>query len=763
LSREVAVKVPRRGQFEDAGQEERFLREARMTAQLRHPGIVAVHDVGRDRNTVYLVADLVHGTSLAEWLRENRPPFRQAAEWTAGIAEAVEFAHQHGVIHRDLKPSNILISFSRPSRTGADPVAFPMVTDFGLAKREAGEITMTMEGQVLGTPAYMSPEQIRDPHSVDARGDVYSIGCMLYEMLTGELPFRGVARMVLQQVLDEDPRPPRGLNDKIPRELETITLKCLAKETGQRYQTATELSAELRRWLEGVPIHARPTGRLARSWRWARRKPVVAGLALALSVAILGGLIATSVLWRVAEHNRENWQHQATEANNLRLATEHELSESHKILQDYFAVQRELDRNNTRGDRAGLRLGVHAVLDHWERVYRQRPRDSLVRNQLGISYVQLAKMHSDDGAGEEAIAAYRRAAALFVELSQEQPEIPQFKVYVFNAHYNSGEHLYHLNRYAEAVHEFEIAKRLAIEISRTDFHKYLPRFYIADSDNMIGVVHRLDGRLEEAFRHHLAARDYSLELLRAEPDVTLFQFSLAKTDANLGATLERVGLSAQIFSLSQNDHARLLATAAGTATTAYSVQLTRNACEQIEKLPPKDLASFPIAGLLGESWSVLGDAAQRLGHREDGIQAYRNAVRFMTAALIAHPLSWYHRIRANNYSEHLAWRLLDAGRIDEAAKVALERRQWAKEPEALSRIALELVWCAHLVGKDSTNAAARQEYADQGIEALRQAVANGYDNLEHLKTNDIWNAVRDRSDFQALVSELEKRAGPNGN
>ena len=309
LNRIVAVKVVLHGPFSSPEFVRRFRNEAEATAKLRHPHIVSVFEVGEYNGHHFLSMEFVEGRNLAELIREQPLSALRAAGYVKTIAEAVNYAHQRGVLHRDLKPSNVLVDIDDQ----------PRVTDFGLAKILERDAGLTLTGEVLGSPNHMAPEQAAGDFSKStARSDIYSIGSILYQLITSRAPFQGgTLGEILAQVQTAEPVPPRRLNPSIPVDLQSICLKCLQKEPARRYATALELAKDLGRFIELKPVSARPISLVERSWFWCRRRPLLAGLSLALALAILSGLAVSLWQWQRADlHARgEMTQRLAAEEN----------------------------------------------------------------------------------------------------------------------------------------------------------------------------------------------------------------------------------------------------------------------------------------------------------------------------------------------------------------------------------------------------------------------------------------------------------------
>src|SRR5437588_9093463 len=274
LNRTVALKVISLGQWASKAHLKRFRLEAKAAARLEHPGIVPIYEVGERDGSCYFSMKFVEGGQLDEVVRRAPMSIRQAVELIVKFARTVHYAHEHGILHRDIKPGNILL----------DAKGEPHLTDFGLARLVETESSVTHTLEVMGTPSYMAPEQaVGNNAAVGSATDVYGLGAVFYQLLTGHPPFAGgTSYETIKLLLDTEPRQPRLLNPKIDRDLSTICLKCLEKDPNRRYSSALALAEDLERWLKHEPILARHTGIFARGRKWVRRNPTSALLAASL-------------------------------------------------------------------------------------------------------------------------------------------------------------------------------------------------------------------------------------------------------------------------------------------------------------------------------------------------------------------------------------------------------------------------------------------------------------------------------------------------
>ncbi len=607
LGRMVALKVLR-WQESDPKARARLVREAQAVAKLRHDNVVTLHAVVNPPNDApYLVMEHVEGGTLAALIKsEGRLDPKRAAAIVAEVADGLETAHAAELIHRDIKPSNILVD--------ADS-GRAKITDFGLA-RSTEHSGLTQESTVAGTPTHMSPEQARGSEDLDRRCDIYSLGVTLYEALTGTVPFHGAPHMVFQQVLAEEPLAPRRLNDKVPRDLETVCLKAMAKEPGRRYQSASELAEDLRRFRRGEPIHARPVGRFERSLSWCRRRPLVAGLVLALMVVVIGGVAGISWNWAEAvrqrrrtelerDRARRNFQ-QAREAVDTYLTQVSENSELKE--QNLEPLRREL---------------LRTARDFYERFVQQDPDDPDLQAELGKAHGRLGQITAILESMPKALAHFEKMREIFGRLHSRYPgnsayqqELAESYLWLGDCQRTGG------GTGAQAVKAFERSRALQEDLVRAHPEEPTHRHNLARSLRSLGqfavfMTHDF-ANAEEAL---LAARDIYERLPSSylqRPTVQYDRARLLSTLAKLYAHTDR-----------PEDH-RAAAEAAIAAFEPLSLSHDGN---------PDDVCYF------ADSLSELADAYRRLGQPDLAESTLQRALRCAEDLVRLHP--------ANGYYQHL--------------------------------------------------------------------------------------------------------------
>lgn len=607
LGRKVAIKIPRPDRFQSRTEEERFLREARLTSRLEHPNIVPVYEIGHTGSFPYLVTEFVEGGSMAAWLQHHRPTFQQTATWARSIALAVDYCHGKGVVHRDLKPANIMLG---PQKIGPNdsPLSdsqspqdtpsihdasrlIPRLMDFGMAKMKIEEPTLTLNGQMLGTPIYMSPEQIRHGEAVDGRTDIYAIGIILYQSLTGELPFRGTQEMLIQQTLQDDPQAPRKLNQSIPKDLEIITLKCLQKEPSRRYQTGHELARDLQLWLENKPIQSRPITRRELVGRWCRRYPGTSSLLALLMVVTLGAIVLITWQWKKAEDQRRLAVKNLAEArraidsllaevgNNVLLnrpgmqplqmeLLEQALTQYQRLLENdpnNPELIRDLAMNWTRvaslayqtGNPGNALRDYTKAIDLYDKLVHFKGASSVAIYERAIIYLNKAAMLSKMRRDEEAITFDEKGLEDLKIVGNEVNGSNEQKRALTTIYGDMAASYSQLGDYDKAYQLNQEALKLDLDLEKTNPNDC--NLQIALGGDLIdaGLISDARGKKEEALRDLLAGMSYLQQALKIKPYSLEYQAAVAKGNLQLANCLSKMDRIQESFDPAQSSLANL--------------------------------------------------------------------------------------------------------------------------------------------------------------------------------------------------------------
>lgn len=460
LKRVVALKVIKSGEHAHPQEIARFEAEAEAVAQLNHPGIVTIYEVGREAGRNYFSMEFVEGESLSARIAKGPLEGRIAAELCAGVCDAVACAHENGIVHRDLKPANVLLD-SRDQ---------PRVTDFGLAKQLDADSEITATGQILGTPSYMPPEQARgDASQIGPLADVYSIGATLYAMLTGRPPFRSSSPMeTIFQVLQGDLIFPRRLDAKIPIDLETICVKCLEKDPSRRYQSAAEVAAELRRFLADEPIRARRIGPLARFWRLCRRYPVVSSLYALVLITLMAGVGVSSYFAVLASQRATLLESAIEDEKQAKQAAQKQGKIALDTLETVvFHVDQELE--GLPGSTAVRKRILNKVLEELDQVAaKSRGNVDLNKGIVHFQFAQMLRNVSEGDAGENSRAAteqFEASLQLLQSVNDSDAADDYSRLMQAVVRGNLGDHLNRIGELKEGAEQLQIALESCRELA----------------------------------------------------------------------------------------------------------------------------------------------------------------------------------------------------------------------------------------------------------------------------------------------------------
>lgn len=821
LNRIVALKTVLAQAGASADDIQRFRNEAEAAAHLRHPGIVAVFDVGQADDRHYYSMEFIEGDDLSKRIREHTLPGEQAARFLKQLAEAVQYAHEHGVLHRDLKPSNVLI----------DHLGVLKITDFGLARRMQADSQITREFSIMGTPSYMPPEQ-----AMPTRGpagpwsDIYSLGAVLYELLTARPPFRADNPLeTMRQVVSDEPIPPRLLNPKIALDLQTICLKCLEKDPARRYDSARTLAEELGRYLEGKPIIARPLGIAERFWRFCKRHPRESILAGTILATIFAAVIAVASQWRRAEANLraatrnfdllneaademlgvvEEWVMRAPPAAG---SQEEKLNSSLSLFEKFLyeepaniKARRRLAETHLRvSDIRRLRRDFSKAVEHqqsaiqiFQRLSAAQPNDRELTAALAAAWDKLGNTEQEAEQPTLAASAFEQALSIQLPLLELNPSAAE-RSDVAKTWYNRGLLRLSQNQLQLAAEDFEQSIAMSLEALKTDPGNRHFRQGLARCHLNFGVLKRLLEDPAAALREYDLAATILAELTQQHPTVNEYAVELAQTQLNRGNLLltareTNPPIAEQPLLAAQSAYADAVQLLTSLSTKYpnvphYSLQLAN----ALNGLGGVQQASGQNAQAL-ETWTlaksrfldvlrISGDSAEihsRIGlvianiallipqdQPQQRIPLLEDACSHQRAALRKTPEAVAVKSYLRSHLLSLARALLLANRHAPAANTAEELAALRIQTADLKTAAELLLRAAAKASEDQSlptpdQAAAAQHYTLRALAALRQLAQHDPTSLSSLENDPKFAAIREHPDFQTL---LKSTAGKPSN
>jgi serine/threonine-protein kinase len=796
----------------------RFRSEAVAVADLQHPNIVQLYEVGEDNGHPFFSLEYVRGGSLARKISGTPQPPREAAELVRALADGMEYAHQRGIIHRDLKPANVLLTESGQ----------PKVSDFGLVKRLEDDSGQTQSGSILGSASYMAPEQAEGKNKeIGPRCDIYALGGILYELLTGRPPFRAASVLdTLEQVRKQDPIPPSQFQTKVPRDLETICLKCLQKEPAKRYATAGEMGEDLRRFLSGEAILARPVSRVEWLWRWCRRNPRVAVLSGVVAILVMGWTATSTLLYRLARTNERTARANAERASQNAALAERNAREARSKAEEALAnaetarrnaerasASEALARNQQRGAQGIAQDAIGHMIHLGEQVMRRlrakhdpaqteaewvRLRGDLL-SMLQKEIVPLAERIEGQsvspfafatfhqrlgdllrklGEPEDARRSYQQAYDRIAKVAHDQPNNDKARA-------NLGVMLMLLGDLAldqggdaaRARDEFGRAWKLQEEVS---LHPRSGNYTKADNHRILSGI---------ALKQGIA------ELYLGLPGLARERFEQALEHRQAWTEVEPANVSAESFLSEAETWLGVAFSHSGDWENARRhLDAALEICETLADRYPQHLSfKGDLASVHGEEGAALG----RTGRDEEAEKALNESLSYSHEVLARDPENTAQRLVTAQDSEGLAslaqkrgkhndavrlWRvgleirsdlaqlethnvpaqaalavaLAHSGRTDEALKKAEELlKSNADRPAVLLPLARCFAACA--VG--GTNDADRRRAKALALDALSAAIGNGYRDPIAIRTEADFSQLLSEPMFQKLVDGIKDHEG----